>query len=95
MTGSNSIYTGVNVENASFGATICAERSAVSAAITAGEDTFRAIAVYSPGGAVRPCGICRQVLMEFGQDLDVITGTCEEDMEITKLSELLPKGFVL
>ena len=95
LAGSGEIYTGVNVENASFGATICAERSAVSAAVTAGEQEFRAIAVYSPSGPANPCGICRQVLAEFGQDMDVITGASEEEYEVTPLSSLLPKGFVL
>lgn len=95
LAGSGDIYTGVNVENASYGATICAERSAVSAAVTAGEQEFRAIAVYSPSGPANPCGICRQVLAEFGQEMDVITGASEDEYEVTPLSSLLPKGFVL
>ena len=65
------IFEGCNVENASFGLTICAERSAVSAAIAQGQRTWRAIAVASLG-AVTPCGACRQVLHEFGKELEVI-----------------------
>src|SRR5919106_5668640 len=63
-TAGGTIYQGVNVENASFGLTICAERVAASAAIAAGEREFAAIAVASRGG-VTPCGACRQFLAEF------------------------------
>ncbi|MBD3278225.1 MAG: cytidine deaminase, partial [Candidatus Aegiribacteria sp.] len=60
-----SIYTGVNVENASYGLTICAERSALSAAAAAGKRKFRRIVIYSPDCLPLPCGACRQVLKEF------------------------------
>ena len=68
---SGRIYQGVNVENISFGLTICAERVAVGAAIAAGDREFTAIAVVSRGG-VSPCGACRQVLAEFNPDLPII-----------------------
>ena len=70
-TASGRIYQGVNVENISFGLTICAERVAVGAAIAAGDREFTAIAVVSRGG-VSPCGACRQVLAEFNPDLPII-----------------------
>ena len=95
LTADGSVYTGVNVENASYGASICAERSAVAAAVSDGCREFEAIAVYSPDGDASPCGICRQVLMEFGDNIRVVT--CEEsgELDVCELSSLLPKGFVL
>lgn len=87
------IFKGCNVENASYGLSICAERSAVSAAVAAGETEFVRIAVAtSSGKPTAPCGACRQVLAEFAGDLEVIllgsTGT-----ETTSLVELLPRAF--
>lgn len=95
LTESGRIFKGVNVENASYGMTICAERSAVSAAVTAGERDIRAVAVASSGGMALPCGACRQVLLEFGDDMEVITGKDEEHIEVYSIRELLPKGFKL
>ena len=71
LAASGRIYQGVNVENISFGLTICAERVAVGAAIATGDREFTAIAVVSRGG-VSPCGACRQVLAEFNPDLPII-----------------------
>ena len=90
-----SVFTGVNVENSSYGATICAERSALSAAITAGKRDFEAIAVASPGASAYPCGICRQVIFEFGDKIKVITGTDENNLDVTDIQSLLVKGFRL
>ena len=95
LTSEGTVYTGVNVENASYGATICAERSAVSAAVSDGCREFEAIAVYSPDGNASPCGICRQVLLEFNDSLRVITYNDRGQLESSRLSDLLPKGFVL
>lgn len=95
MTADGNIYTGVNVENASYGATICAERVAVSAAVTAGHTDLIAVAVGSPGGVAYPCGICRQVIFEFGENIDIITGNDAENLEVNMIKELLPKGFKL
>ncbi len=95
MAADGSIYTGVNVENASYGATICAERSAISAAVTAGHTNIKAVAVGSPGGVAYPCGICRQVIFEFGEDIEIITGNDAEHLEVNTIKELLPKGFRL
>jgi cytidine deaminase len=91
------VHVGCNVENASYGLTICAERNAVAAAVAAGARTLRAVAVVTPTrppGA--PCGACRQVLAEFGDGgtrvlLASPTGRAEE----TTLGALLPRGFKL
>src|SRR3990170_8629364 len=70
-TASGKIYQGVNVENASYGLTICAERVAASAAVAAGDRDFAAIAVVTRGG-VSPCGACRQFLAEFNPNLPIV-----------------------
>ena len=95
---SGNIYTGVNIENSSFGATICAERRALSAAVGAGEKKFIKIAVASSQGEAWPCGICRQVLLEFSDKnnpMKIITGTDENGLEIYDIEKLLFKGFRL
>lgn len=95
LTRSGKVYTGVNVENASYGATLCAERGAVAKAVSEGEQEFRALAVASSAGEAMPCGICRQVLMEFEPELRVITGKDEEHLESHSLQKLLPGAFSL
>ncbi len=93
---SGKIYTGVNVENSSYGLTICAERVAVFKAVSEGERELKAVAIYTDTeNTVWPCGACRQVLYEFAQDgdMDVISSTSSGKVEVRKLSELLPKGF--
>ena len=95
LAGSVAGYTGVNVENASFGAAICAERSAAVQAVGNGDREFIKIAVAVSGSRVKsPCGICRQFLAEFSKDLTVIY---EKNGALTaqKLSELLPESFAL
>lgn len=95
LTRSGKVYTGVNVENASYGATLCAERGAVAKAVSEGEREFRVLAIASSAGEAMPCGICRQVLMEFEPELRVITGKDEEHLESDSLQELLPGAFSL
>lgn len=95
LTRSGKVYTGVNVENASYGATLCAERGAVAKAVSEGKREFQAIAIASSEGEAMPCGICRQVLMEFEPELRVITGKDEEHLESYSLQELLPGAFSL
>lgn len=90
---SGKVYTGVNVENASYGATICAERTAFLKAVSEGERSFRALAIASDGGDTPPCGICRQFMYEFEPEIDVITGNDKESLRVQKLSVLLPDGF--
>ena len=93
LTKSGKVYTCCNVECASYGGTNCAERTALFKAVSEGEQEFTAIAVV---GASReytfPCGICRQVLIEFGSDIDVILAE-DLDYKVYKLSELLPHSF--
>ena len=86
-------FQGCNIENASYGATICAERSAVSRAVTEGARRFTAIAVVGSGAPSWPCGICRQVLYEFSDDMRVICGQYGHGFEAVPLSELLPHAF--
>ena len=93
LVGSGKVYLGANIENASYGASICAERVAAVKAISEGEKVFKAIAITcSKGTACYPCGICRQFLSEFG-DLDIIISEDGELVEVEKLSNLLPKNF--
>ncbi len=87
-------YTGCNVENASLGLTVCAERVAVFKAVSAGERTFSSIAVVTENG-VAPCGACRQVLLEFGQDIQVIVADVTGLVRwIGTVQEIMPHGFV-
>ena len=95
LTQRGDVYLGVNVENSSYGATICAERAAVISAVTAGDREFAKIAIVANGHKVLPCGICRQFLYEFAPNLKIITGSSEDELEIFELSELLPNGFRL
>ena len=94
LTASGKIYQGVNVENASFGLTICAERVAASTAIAAGDRGFEAIAVATRGG-VSPCGACRQFLAEFNPSLPVIMVDASRPgaFSQTTLDVLLPGRF--
>lgn len=89
------IFTGVNVENASYPAGICAERSAGVQGVTAGYRKFTAIAVASPDGEASMCGICRQFFTEFSKDMIVIYGEDEAHLKAERLSALLPSDFVL
>jgi cytidine deaminase len=87
------VFTGCNVENASYGLTICAERAAVSAAVGAGARRFRrAVVVSDVDPPAAPCGACRQVLAEFGLDLP-IDGVGPHRKMSWKLAELLPAAF--
>ena len=95
LTGSGKVYTGVNVENSSYGGTICAERTAFVKAVSEGERDFCAIAIAASDGEALPCGICRQFMYEFEPGIDVITGENKEDLRVQKLSDLLPGGFRL
>jgi len=94
---SGTVYLGTNVENASFGLSICAERSAVVQAVSAGEREFVAIAVCADGPTpTAPCGACRQVLLEFGPELPVILAGdagLEGDLLELTVAELLPHAF--
>ena len=89
-----SIYTGCNVENASYPCGICAERTAVSKAVSEGKRRFRMIAVTgSSPEKCTPCGICRQFLYEFAPDMTVLCGNDTGEFDEITMSELLPRGF--
>ena len=92
LTEDGKIFTGVNIENASYGLTICAERVAVFKAVSEGFRKFKAIAITSDKGKIMPCGACRQVLIEFSPNIKVIVGD-EKRFEIYELKELLPHSF--
>ena len=86
-------FTGCNIENASYGGTICAERTAVCKAVSEGARRFVAIAVVGSGSVAWPCGICRQVLNEFSDHMRVIAGHAGHGFEATTLEALLPHSF--
>lgn len=93
LTAEGEVYPGCNIEIASYGATVCGERTAVFKAVSEGVHDFDAIAVVTSNGAA-PCGICRQVMFEFAPDLIVIMA--DTDGQVTwegPLTELLPHGF--
>lgn len=93
VTENGKVYTGCNVENASYGASCCAERTAVFKAISEGERSFAAIAVGSDSeNGVFPCGICRQVIVEFNIP-KVIVGDCTGSYKEYNTQELLPNAF--
>lgn len=93
LTKSGKVYTGCNIENSSFGATICAERVAFSKAVSEGEREFEAIAIVSSSGDYTyPCGICRQFMSEWGTDLKLIFENGKE-LKTYSLKELLPEAF--
>lgn len=102
LTMDNRIYTGCNIENASYGATVCAERTAVFKAVSEGRGKCRAIAVVgSPKGDeitqyAFPCGVCRQVIREFSPEPEqfvIIVARSKDDYRLFSLEELLPEGF--
>lgn len=88
------VFQGCNIENASYGATNCAERTAIFKAVSEGVREFEAIAIVASSGEyAAPCGICRQVLLEFLPDGKVILDSNEKGMMIFSVQELLPFGF--
>lgn len=90
---SGRVYTGCNIENASYGLTCCAERNAIFAAVSAGERRFKMLAVAADSPEpVAPCGACRQVIAEFGIPL-VVMGNLMEETKTMTAEELLPYGF--
>ncbi|HOK40921.1 MAG TPA: cytidine deaminase [bacterium] len=94
LTTDGKIFTGCNVENASYGLTNCAERTAIFKAVSEGAKKFKAIAIVldtEEYGA--PCGACRQVIREFGTEIDVIMATVKGKYEIMKIKDLLPYSF--
>jgi cytidine deaminase len=88
------IFTGCNIENASYGLTICAERVAVFRAVAEGAKQFDALVVYTPTPRpTAPCGACRQVLFEFGAGMAIVCVCDGSDRIVTTLRDLLPAAF--
>lgn len=94
LTGSGRIYSGCNIEAASSGATCCAERTAIYKAVSEGEREFKAICCIADTPDVcTPCGICRQVIREWGGDIDVVLANVRGAVKVVKISDLLPLAF--
>lgn len=94
LTKSGKIYTGCNIENATYGATCCAERTAIYKAISEGEKEFEAIAVQGDNdGLTFPCGICRQVMSEFSPNIQIVLGDNDGNIKRFELEQLLPHAF--
>ena len=93
LTEKGNIYTGCNIENASYGLSICAERVAIFKAVSEGERNFKMLVVVADTDQpVSPCGACRQVMIEFG-DYDVVLANLKGEFKIYKVSQLLPENF--
>ena len=94
-----SVYTGCNIENASYPAGICAERTAMAKAISEGHRKFRKIVVAACNEEgeqpAAPCGICRQFIFEFGDDIEISFGPDREHLQSKTIADLLPDGFRL
>ena len=101
LTKSGKIYTGCNIENAAYGPSNCAERTAIFKAVSEGEKEFEAIAVVGgPEGKIEdfcpPCGVCRQVMAEFcDKDFKIILSNGKKEVKTFTLSDLLPESFSL
>ncbi len=96
LTEDKKIFTGVNIENASYSLTLCAERSAVACAVNSGQKKFTAVAVASSAKkGCPPCGACLQFISEFGADIDIIYAGKDGIFKVKKLCELLPEVFTL
>ena len=89
-------YCGCNMENSSYGLTVCAERNAIANAIANGERKIKAIAVFSPDREMCfPCGACRQVIFEFqDKEIEIVT-QYEDKYKVTTINKLMPEGFKL
>ena len=94
LTKSGKVYTGTNVENSTFGLTVCAERVAVFKAVVRGDkDLAKIVVVVDKEPPITPCGACRQVLSEFAKDLKIVCANLEGKVERYSLKELLPEAF--
>jgi cytidine deaminase len=96
LAANHKIFTGCNIENSSYGLTICAERVAIFKAISEGANKFKAIAIASDAiGFTPPCGACRQVLLDLAGDIDVILVDSNSRIKKIKLRSLLPSAFTI
>jgi cytidine deaminase len=92
LTSKNEIFTGTNIENASYSLTICAERIAMGNAVSHSKNSIKAIAIFSPKTDITPCGACRQFIQEFGNDILVIY-LVNNTVVTKRIKELLPTAF--
>lgn len=93
LTAANTVVQGANVENALYGAGICAERVAITRCLMEGQRLFRAIAIAADNCDISPCGICRQFIREFSADLPVVMVTSDGSTRVRTLEQLLPLSF--
>lgn len=100
LTAEGEIYTGCNIENAAYGPSNCAERTAIFKAVSEGKKEFTAIAIVggkkgSAGDYAAPCGVCRQVMMEFcdPEKMQIIVAKSAEEYKLFTLAQLMPEGF--
>jgi cytidine deaminase len=94
LTTDEKVYTGCNVENSTYGLTMCAERTAIFKAISEGERKFKAIAIASDSpDYITPCGACRQIIFDHCGEIDIICTNEKEEYKVFKTSELLPFAF--
>jgi cytidine deaminase len=88
------VYTGTNVENASYGLTLCAERVAILYAVAQGERRFKRVAVVADSGKLTgPCGACRQIIWEFCGDAEILLGNLKGKTAVYRMSQLFPLPF--
>lgn len=88
------VYVGCNIESASYGLTVCAERVAIWKALSEGERHFVELAIVADTGTLTPpCGTCRQIIWEFAKDATIILGNLQGETQIVAIRELLPRAF--
>ena len=87
------VFCAANVENASYGLSMCAERAAIFTAISNGCKKIKAVAIYNDKGGIKPCGACRQVISEFSKNADIIYNDKKGKAKTVKISDLLPESF--
>jgi len=93
ITEDDEIFTGCNIEISSYSPTLCAERTAIFKAVSEGHKKIKAIAIVGDANFTYPCGVCRQVIREFGKDATIIIANSEDEYREYKLDELLPYSF--
>jgi cytidine deaminase len=93
-TAAGKVYTGCNVESASYGLTVCAERVAIWKALSEGERDFIELAIVADTGSLTPpCGTCRQIIWEFAKNATIVLGNLRGETQIVSISDLLPRAF--
>ena len=93
-TADGKVYTGCNVESASYGLTVCAERVAIWKALSEGERDFSELAIVADTGSLTPpCGTCRQIIWEFAKNATIMLGNLRGETQIVSIRELLPRAF--